>query len=145
MQKKKTTAELLSAKKSFDSQLAHEHAQQLQSAFCRIRVKDYFRVLKEYSLCDNELIERNSKSIDEYLKNITADHYYTFTPHDQPYTDDITIGELMIIISKLYEKVSATDIDYCSETMAQDCVETADDMLLDIFEPLAFIRKGVKS
>lgn len=75
----------------------------IQSAFARIRLKDYFDLLEELS--QNDFYSQLYQQIKEYTK---LDEFcrYEFDeapPSELPYREDVTIGEMMFAACELFK------------------------------------------
>lgn len=124
-------------KTALEKEKLHTHLQLLQQIFSQTAVSAYYDCLLEEEGANTGLIERCRDSMDFYLKGITPDHCYSFGEvEDPPAADSITLGEVMIAISRLFERMTSTPPECAFYDIAQECVLTAEAMMLNIFEPL---------
>lgn len=96
--------------------LSKQYTNSVQSAFCRIRLKDYFDLLDK---ADGKQLARSMyNEIKEYTR-LDEDCRYCFDAAEKPpYRDDVTVGEMLYAACEMFKDIDRlykNDSDYCGE------------------------------
>ena len=125
-----------------NAEIRHARCQLLQELFMRTRVCDFYECLYDLLPESTEIIDRCKKDMLMHAGHITPHHLYCFNEENVYENRDITIGEMLIAASGLYEHKTEYDPDTQNggDTYMLEA-DISNDIILDIFEPLMLIER----
>ncbi len=92
--------------------LSKRYTNSVQSAFCRLRLKDYFELLDEI---DDSIYYRSQyKQIKEYTRLDEYCGYDFYAQEKVPYREDVTVGEMLYAASEMFresDKLRSSNFD----------------------------------